>query len=475
MKKLLAIFFSLSMRVTLFAQGWVIDEVSKDDSGGIFSGIMGVFLLIGLVWFIGYIMDKKSEDRDIRKRRKTRLTNKEAITKTGVKLVDTRSKTEAILSRMLLYDGKDPNCFEDNLDKKEVPLFSPDYSFINNEINNYALTKIGEEEWDKASKNWGKQENEEYENWCDGQAVYSIDGKKILDFEDRTDGHKMKESVEIICDEAFQRMPNSWKGPFPSSLKILGNCLYSYHCDNHFIIPKSVEIITGNPFAYCLEGQIECMSPHFIFDKNGIMYDIEKKKVVSVMWDFEIEDEDVRIDPHVIMIGRFSFHLVIIEKNKTLVIPPSVLYIADSAFKSSWINVVLSEGIVELGNSAFAESHISDFVLPFSISKVGIGAFESCVYLERITLSPNLEVLNTRTFWGCKKLNHIYIPNGVKVIKNSCFEKCETLNEIWLPNSIERIEKYAFGGCPLPFVVISKKTIVEEEAFPSNCKIIYRD
>ena len=43
MKKLLAIFFSLSMRVTLFAQGWVIDEVSKDDSGGIFSGIMGVF------------------------------------------------------------------------------------------------------------------------------------------------------------------------------------------------------------------------------------------------------------------------------------------------------------------------------------------------------------------------------------------------------------------------------------------------
>ena len=59
MKKLLAIFFSLSMRVTLFAHGWVIDEVSKDDSGGIFSGIMGVFLLIGLVWFIGYIMDKK--------------------------------------------------------------------------------------------------------------------------------------------------------------------------------------------------------------------------------------------------------------------------------------------------------------------------------------------------------------------------------------------------------------------------------
>ena len=46
MKKLLAIFFSLSMRVTLFAQGCVIDEVSKDDSGGIFSGIMGVFLLI---------------------------------------------------------------------------------------------------------------------------------------------------------------------------------------------------------------------------------------------------------------------------------------------------------------------------------------------------------------------------------------------------------------------------------------------
>ena len=472
--RLCTLSFFLVIEYKAMAQGWVTDEVSKDNSGGIFSGILGFILLIGIIWFVGYVGDVIYENKQIHKNKKKQEYESSQPKSIGQPIVP-KVKTEDIIIQMLRYDGIDNTSDKDYSVKQEFAPSIEDLSYIEKEKENYALTEITQIEEDNACKNWGKPENKEYESWYDGEAIYSVDGKKIIVFEDRTDGHKMNDKVEIICDEAFQRMPNSWKGPFPSSLKIMGNCLYSYSCDNNYIIPESVEIITGNPFANCLGGQIECLSPYFVYDDNGILYDKEKKKVVSVMWSDEIEDEDIYLDPNVIMIGRYSFYLVIIGKNKTLLLPPSVLYIGDSAFKASWMNVIFSLGTIEIGNSAFEESHITNIAIPMSISKIGIAAFANCNLLESVTLSPNIEILDIRTFYKCERLNHVHIPQGVKVIKRDCFSKCKSLNEVWFPNSLEKIEKGAFSECPLTIVVLSKDTIVETGAFPHTCTIRYRN
>lgn len=456
------------------AQGWVTDEASKDNSGGIFSGVLGILLLLGVIWLIGYIGDKIQDEKKTRERRNSRQNDNTSLTHSGTKQTPHKTHTEDKIILMLQYDGLE--CFQYNTTKSEVQQPSiEDVSFIKKEKENYELTKILQVEEETASKNWGKPENKEYESWYDGEALYSVDGKKIIDFEDRTEGHPMKDSVEIICDNAFDRMPNSWKGPFPPSLKVLGNCLYSYDCDSIFIIPKSVEIITGNPFAHCLGGHINCLSSHFVYDDNGVLYDKERKKVVSVMWYDEIEDDNIYIAPTVIMIERFSFYSVLLGKNKTLVLPSNVLYVGDSAFKASWLNVVLSWGTIEIGESAFEDSHITSIGLPTSITKVGIAAFAHCRLLESVILSPNIEVLDYRTFEECDKLNHVRIPQGVKVIKRNCFCKCKNLDEVWLPNSLVKIETRAFQGCPLTVVVLSRNTIVENEAFPSTCIFRYRN
>lgn len=57
-KRLFAGLIFLLLPVLLFAQSWVIDETSKDNSGGIFSGIIGFILLLGIIWVIGYIFDQ---------------------------------------------------------------------------------------------------------------------------------------------------------------------------------------------------------------------------------------------------------------------------------------------------------------------------------------------------------------------------------------------------------------------------------
>ena len=62
MRKLLLAILVLSMKLSLYAQGWVVDEVSKDNSGGIFSGILGVLLFLGLIWLLSTLFGGKKKE-----------------------------------------------------------------------------------------------------------------------------------------------------------------------------------------------------------------------------------------------------------------------------------------------------------------------------------------------------------------------------------------------------------------------------
>ncbi len=81
MKRILILAIFLGVGVIIHAQGWVVDEASKDDSGGIFSGIFGFILLLGVIWLIGNIIDKNKEAKENRKR----FTNKNISSSTEVK------------------------------------------------------------------------------------------------------------------------------------------------------------------------------------------------------------------------------------------------------------------------------------------------------------------------------------------------------------------------------------------------------
>ena len=55
------------------------------------------------------------------------------------------------------------------------------------------------------------------------------------------------------------------------------------------------------------------------------------------------------------------------------------------------------------------------------------------------------------------------------------FWSCYSLVDVYLPDSLKIIEKEAFGNGHLTTVVVSRKTIIKENAFPKECKILYRD
>ena len=79
-------------------------------------------------------------------------------------------------------------------------------------------------------------------------------------------------------------------------------------------------------------------------------------------------------------------------------------------------NVVIEEGITEIGNFAFAEcTKIESISLPETITRIGEAAFLSCGF-EHISLPDSLSCIEARAFAECPNLDTLRIPENVTYI-----------------------------------------------------------
>ena len=104
-----------------------------------------------------------------------------------------------------------------------------------------------------------------------------------------------------------------------------------------------------------------------------------------------------------------------------VVIPSSVTRIDEYAFKEANINdLILSEGLETIGDSAFYDTNLTDIILPSTVTSVGIGAFyrASSGY---ISLNEGLETVGDEAFYGCGA-SDLIIPSTVTSIGDRAFE-----------------------------------------------------
>lgn len=72
----------------------------------------------------------------------------------------------------------------------------------------------------------------------------------------------------------------------------------------------------------------------------------------------------------------------------------------------------------------------TEYVMPDTVKTISEGAFSSNTYLEKVTLSANLEKIGIDAFFWCEKLKSITIPEKVSVIRTNAFHWCCALEEI---------------------------------------------
>lgn len=106
--------------------------------------------------------------------------------------------------------------------------------------------------------------------------------------------------------------------------------------------------------------------------------------------------------------------------------------------------LVIEDGIEEIGGAAFRNNLIEEVVIPDSVTTIGGGAFSNCEHLKKVTLSKNLTEIAPSVFYGCP-IQELTIPDGVTTIGMRAFQNADIRN-LTIPSSVTEIKSNAFSG-----------------------------
>ncbi len=84
--------------------------------------------------------------------------------------------------------------------------------------------------------------------------------------------------------------------------------------------------------------------------------------------------------------------------------------------RRSIVSVTVMEGIVKIGNHAFAGcDNLRQITLPESVTEIGYEAFRDCKRLTEVALPQSVEKIGRAAFAGCTSLTSIRIPKEAQV------------------------------------------------------------
>lgn len=89
-------------------------------------------------------------------------------------------------------------------------------------------------------------------------------------------------------------------------------------------------------------------------------------------------------------------------------------------------------------------SSVTSVVVPDSVTKIAVAAFQRCISLESVTLGSGVTSIETSAFMDCSALTHVNIPNNVRSIGLRAFLGCSNLASVIIGNKVTTIGSSAF-------------------------------
>lgn len=136
--------------------------------------------------------------------------------------------------------------------------------------------------------------------------------------------------------------------------------------------------------------------------------------------------------------------------DSTLVLPKGIKSIAPYALTSKWSSdrlsyiseVVLPEGLEEIGEGAFCEVCLDNVVIPNTIKKIKKKAFYKC-YLKNIDLPEGLCSLGESAFED-NDFVELRIPKTLTALPSKAFYSCSNLRDVFIPDTVNKIGDLLF-------------------------------
>jgi|GEM_PF-2461778 len=256
----------------------------------------------------------------------------------------------------------------------------------------------------------------------------------------------LSEELRTIGAFAFARCLNLKEIDLPTELNTIGSNVF-FECKNlkEIKIPEKLKYIGTAAFSDIGNVKLSSKNKNFKLDKNKVLIDIQKKKIIHCSLDFEGK---YNVPNEIAAIGEGAFSNC--TKLEEITLPNGLQSVGGSAFSdcSGLKKIKLPEGIKSIGEFAFSGcSGLKEIKLPDTLKSIGDHAFFGCSGLKEIKLPDTLKSIGNHAFSGCSGLKEIKLPDGISVIGYNTFRDCHNLTKIRLAERLRVIESDAFSGC----------------------------
>lgn len=162
---------------------------------------------------------------------------------------------------------------------------------------------------------------------------------------------------------------------------------------------------------------------------DGIIYTKDMKQLIICP---EEHGGDVAIPEGVEEISAQAFNYCNVT---SISLPSTLTFVANSTFDNCKMqHIDFGTGIKYIGRLGRCEQ-LKEIEIPSQVKTIWGGAFESCTFLEHVTLHEGLEEIGWDAFRECTEIKEIEIPSTVKKLGTNC---------------LKRVDKIIFKGDSLP-------------------------
>ena len=319
------------------------------------------------------------------------------------------------------------------------------------DLSNSAITTIDKDTFGKFTGITNIQSGSSVKTIGSG-AFYMCDTLETVD---------LPEGIIYIGDRAFRGCTNLSDINLPDTVTSIGREAF-YNCTKlgEIVIPGSVKKVPTESFYGC-------------------------KWLKSVIMEDGVEE-----------IGYSAFRdctgltNVVFPETLTRIEERAFNYAGDSANPS--INVVLSDNLIILGESAFESAGIKEvfigngltdlkaYTFPYSritkftatgLNVIYDSAFAGCEALKEVNLPSTLDRFGNSVFAGCSSLESFTVPEGVTELSDGLFGSCYGLTNIVLPNNLTKIGNYVFSNCGFSEINLPESVVAIGNSAFSNSSL----
>lgn len=251
---------------------------------------------------------------------------------------------------------------------------------------------------------------------CVADGITKIDNQEFSGYESVTNV-SIADSVKEICWDSFRYCSSLKEIKLPKNLEIIGHDAFN-NCTSleEITIPASVYFIDRVPFRgseNIKSYNVDSSNKNFT-SVNGVLYNKQKTTIVRYPSSSTATEFTIGKDVKEIYDGAFEGSKNIkkfkVEKGNTnFVTVNGVLY---------------SKDLTRLVAYPPADSSVTEFVVPQSVTSIDLGAFAQSKYLKKVYILPEIKGIKMHTFYNCSNLEEVYFSKTINYVSENAFDKC---------------------------------------------------